>query len=192
MYMKNKSKKSLQKLILDFISKKKVIRKKELGEEIEIFIENSNNDYSGDTKTKYAINRVIKKMISDNILKEYKTDFSSFLSITRTGRHKLRQIKLSSQEHLIPIEWDGFWRIIVINIPESRKSERDALRYLLKKAQFVQLKNSLWISPFPMEHMFKEIKKDLGLHDEIMIFVTDTIDGDTEKILQEKFIEKES
>jgi hypothetical protein len=33
----------------------------------------------------------------------------------------------------------------------------------------------------PFEHMFMNIKKDLGLTTEIMIFVTDTLDPATEE-----------
>jgi DNA-binding transcriptional regulator PaaX len=187
--MKKRSKKSLQELILNIISKKKAIRHKDLSKKVEIFIEESEYDYCGNTKPKYAINRTIKRMINDEIINEHQTGFSSFLSLTKSGRQKLRNIKLSSQNHLVSTEWDGYWRIIIIDIPESRKSERDAVRYILKKAQFVQIKNSMWISPFPMEHMMIGMKEDMGLHEELMIFVTDKLDSGTEKVLEQKFIE---
>ncbi len=187
--MKKRPKKSLQKLILDFIAKKKAIRKKDLGEQIEIIIEESTYDYCGSTKPKYAINRLIKKMLEDEMLQEHHTGLSSFLSITKLGRQKLRNIHLSSHNHLVSTEWDGYWRIIIVDIPETRKSERDAVRYILKKAQFVQIKNSMWISPFPMEHMMISMKEDLDLHEELMIFVTDKLDEGTKKTLEQKFIE---
>ena len=68
-----------------------------------------------------------------------------------------------------------------MNIPEERKNEREALRYLLKKAGFVCLKNSVWISMYPFEHLFFNIKKDLNLSTEFIIIVTDKIDNETEK-----------
>jgi hypothetical protein len=40
-----------------------------------------------------------------------------------------------------------------------------------------------------MEHMMIGMKEDLGLHEELMIFVTDKLDSGTEKILEQKFIE---
>ena len=135
-----KKKKSLQELILDFLSGKRAIKQRDLGKDIEIFIQDANEDYCGNTKPKYAINRAIKKMIANDVIEERETDFSSFLSLTKSGRNKLRNIKLSSQNHLISTNWDGYWRIIIIDIPEERKSDRDALRYVLKKAQFVQIK----------------------------------------------------
>jgi len=55
------------------------------------------------------------------------------------------------------------------------------LRYLLKKADFVCIKNTIWISPYPYEHLFTNIKKGLGLGTELMIIVTDKIDDETKK-----------
>jgi hypothetical protein len=187
--MKKAPKKSIQELILQFMINKKAIKQKDLGEYVEVYIQESGADYCGTTKPKYAINRTIKKMIEDDMINHHITNFSSFLSLTKNGRQKLRNITLSSQNHLVSTEWDGYWRIIVVDIPESRKSERDSVRYILKKAQFTQIKSSLWISPFPMEHMMITMKQDLDLHEELMIFVTDKLDPDTERVLGEKFME---
>lgn len=185
-----KKKKSLQELILNFLSGKKAMKQDKLTKHIEVIVEESHADYCGKTKPKYAINRALKKMIDDKIVEQHETEFSSFLSLSKSGNHKLRNIKLSSQNHLVNTQWDGFWRIVMVDIPESRKSERDAIRYILKKAQFVQIKSSVWISPFPMEHMMIGMKDDLNLHDELMIFVTDKMDTDTERILTERFMQE--
>ena len=78
-----------------------------------------------------------------------------------------------------------------MDIPESEKSQRDAVRYILKKAQFVQLKSSVWISPFPLEHMMINMKEDLNLQEELMVIVTDKLDPGTEALLQKRFTKKE-
>jgi HKD family nuclease len=57
----------------------------------------------------------------------------------------------------------------------------------LKKAGFICLKNSAWVSPYPFEHLFMNIKKDLGLSTEIMIIVTQFVDEETKKVLFESF-----
>jgi len=43
--------------------------------------------------------------------------------------------------------------------------------------------------PFPFEHLFANIKKDLGLTTEMMILVTENIDEESKKVLMEKFSE---
>ena len=138
-------------------------------------------------KDRYATNRSLKNLSEAGLIEEIETAQSSFLRITAEGRQKLRNIKLSNPTSLVDTRWDGFWRMVIVDLPESRKSERDSIRYILKKAGFLCMKNSVWISPYPFEHLFLNIKNDLGLHEEIMIVVTKHIDPVTEKSLKESF-----
>jgi len=117
----------------------------------------------------------------------HNSDNQKFVKITPRGRVKLSSMTLENEDALVPQTWDGFWRIILLDLPEDRKSERESLRYLLKKAGFVCLKNSAWISPYPYEYLFTNIKKDLGLTTEMMIIVTQFIDEETKKVLFESF-----
>ena len=186
--MKKKSK-SIQELILDFISGKKAVRSEDLSAHVEMIIEKRDEDRK--VKPKYVINRAVKKMIDADMLNEYETEQSSFISLSSEGRHKLRNIKLSAKNHLVSTTWDGYWRMVILDIPDSNKSQRDAVRYILKKAQFVQLKSSIWISPFPLEHMMINMKEDLDLQEELIVIVTDKLDPATEALLQKKFTKKE-
>jgi len=115
------------------------------------------------------------------------SDNQKYIKLTPKGRTKLNSMMLEGEDALVIQTWDGFWRIILLDLPENRKSERESLRYLLKKAGFVCLKNSAWISPYPFEHLFMNIKKDLNLTTEMMIIVTQFVDEETKKVLFEAF-----
>ncbi len=141
----------------------------------------------GEPKSRYAVTRSLKNLSQAGFIEEIETERSSFFRLTTDGRQKLRNLKLSNRASLVDTRWDGFWRMVILDLPESRKSERDSIRYILKKAGFVCMKNSVWISPYPFEHLFMNIKNDLGLHDEIMIVVTQSIDPSTEQSLLESF-----
>jgi hypothetical protein len=133
-------------------------------------------------KARYAVNRTLRGLVESGLIESHFSGQNNYARLTRAGRKKATSLKLESDTSLLP-NWDGKWRIVLLDLPESRKSERESLRYLLKKAGFVCLKNSAWISPFPFEHLFMNIKKDLGLTTEIMIMVTDSLDPETEKVL---------
>jgi len=137
-------------------------------------------------KERYAVNRALRNMHESGLVESHFSGQNDYARLTPTGRRKAISQKLGSDDSLVP-NWDGKWRIILLDLPESRKNERESLRYLLKKAGFTCLKNSAWISPFPFEHMFTNIKKDLGLTTEMMILVTDHLDEETEKFLIEMF-----
>ena len=140
-----------------------------------------------DIKTSYALARALKNLVESGCAEIHKSERQNYAKITAYGKTRLNTMALEGEDALVSQTWDGFWRIILLDLPESRKSERESLRYLLKKANFVCLKNSAWISPYPFEHLFINIKKDLGLTNEMVIFTTNLIDEISERILFENF-----
>jgi len=134
-----------------------------------------------DKNTLYALNRSIKGLKKAGLIESIFSGQNQYAKLTKEGRKKAHSIKLECENAIISNTWDGYWRVILLDIPEERKNEREALRYLLKKAGFFYLKNSAWISMYPFEYLFTNIKKDLNLSKEMMIIVTDKIDEETEK-----------
>lgn len=132
-------------------------------------------------KDKYAITRSMKNLMTDGLVECFNSEHKKYFRLTNQGKHKLNSIALEGESTLVSTEWDGYWRIILLDLPEERKSEREALRYLLKKAGFICVKNSVWISMYPFEHLFTNIKNDLELSTELMIIVTDKLDEKTQK-----------
>ena len=139
------------------------------------------------TTQKYAVNRSLRNLAEAGLVERLESDQQGYVRLTDAGKQKLRALQLDPEGALVSTEWDGFWRIVMLDLPENRKQEREALRYLLKKAGFTAIKNSVWVSPHPLEHLFTGIKADLGLSTELMIFVTDKVDKDTEKELMKVF-----
>jgi DNA-binding transcriptional regulator PaaX len=127
-----------------------------------------------------AISRSLKGLRDTGLIEQTFSGQNQYARLTKEGKKKVHSLVLGDTSALSPA-WDGKWRIILLDLPESRKDERESFRYLLKKAGFLCLKNSVWISPFPYEHLFTNIKKDFGLTTELMVFVTDKIDPETEQ-----------
>ncbi|WP_052349380.1 PaaX family transcriptional regulator C-terminal domain-containing protein [Candidatus Acidianus copahuensis] len=70
--------------------------------------------------------------------------------------------------------WDKKWRIIVYNIPESKRELRDKIRKELRWLGFGMLAQSTWISPNPIEdyvnNMLNESWKDV--RDSVHFFIS--------------------
>jgi phenylacetic acid degradation operon negative regulatory protein len=128
-----------------------------------------------------ALKRSLKGLSDTGLIERHNSGQNEYARLTKTGKKKVHSLKLDNDTTLVDPTWDNKWRIVLLDLPETRKDEREALRYLLKKAGFICLKNSVWISPFPYEHLFTNIKKDFGLTTELMIFVTDNIDAETKQ-----------
>lgn len=70
------------------------------------------------------------------------------VGLTERGRqrwleYQLLNLKLESQKR-----WDKKWRLVMFDIPESKKTIRDALRRKLKDLGFVEFQKSVFVYPF--------------------------------------------
>lgn len=167
------TKRGFSKKIVKLLAEKPAISVSELVERV--------HPDGGEKTPVVAISRSIKGLRDAGLIEEAHSGREVYARLTKEGKKKAHSIALERETALASTTWDGKWRVILLDLPESRKDEREGLRYLLKKAGFVCVKNSVWISPFPYEYLFTNIKKDFGLTTELMIFVTSDIDKDTEK-----------
>ncbi len=56
-------------------------------------------------------------------------------------------------------KWDGKWRAIIFDIPETNRKERNFLRRELKWMGFKELQHSIWITHHDMEKEFLSLLK---------------------------------
>ena len=54
-------------------------------------------------------------------------------------------------------EWDKKWRMIIFDIPENRRHQRDFLRKRLKWLGFKELQKSVWIFPYDIRKETEEL-----------------------------------
>lgn len=60
--------------------------------------------------------------------------------------------------------------IVMFDIPTSRKSERDWLRWHLKKFEYIMIQKSVWVGPSPLPIEFKNYLKKIKLEKCIKTF----------------------
>jgi len=172
------NKPNIQKAIFKTLARKRAISFDSLQSEVKNTIESS---YKSKNRPEYAISRSIKNLTSLGLIECFSSEHQDYFRLSNEGKKKINSSALDDDTAIVSNSWDGLWRIVILDLPEERKSEREALRYLLKKAGFVCLKNSVWVSVYPYEYLFTNIKKDLNLSSEMMIIVTNKIDEETEK-----------
>ncbi|MCX6755098.1 MAG: hypothetical protein NT068_00965 [Candidatus Nomurabacteria bacterium] len=170
-----KDKQNYQKKIIELLSQRNAVSVNEINSSVK------------EGPSQYALTRSLKNLREAGLVEHISSGQNDYARLTKEGKKKMHSLKLDSDTMLVNTSWDGFWRIILLDLPEARKSERESLRYLLKKAGFVCLKNSAWISPFPYEYLFENIKKDLGLTTEMIVIVTDKIDETSREIFFANF-----
>lgn len=70
------------------------------------------------------------------------------IKLTERGRALLSQRLLEGCAVERPHRWDGRWRVLVFDVPEKKRRERDVLRAMLRRLGFRYLQRSVWVYPF--------------------------------------------
>lgn len=100
------------------------------------------------------------------------------LIITNTGKTALGSVVLENVARLKDTPWDGKWRIVFFDIPKEYNSLRDRVRFVLKKAGFVQLQQSIWVFPHDCRELAELLKEESGLSKHIMYGVLERISNE--------------
>ncbi len=180
-----KDKLPISNIILKIVAEKRAFSEDDLLLKINDYL--SKNGLNDENKPYYGISRSLKNLASRGLIEPLGTSQSLFIRITPTGRQKLISSMFDSRTSIANTPHDGYFRFVILDVPESQKSMRDSLRYLLRKAGFYCMKNSVWVSPYPLENVIVDIKNILGLKKQMSILVTNMIDEDTRSSLNKHF-----
>ncbi len=88
-------------------------------------------------------------------------------SITNHGVNELNRTLDSIKKEGIP-SWDNRWRIVIFDIPESKRKMRDQLRAALRREGYGLLNSSVWLTPWDRKESIKLIAKKLNLADNVI------------------------
>lgn len=92
------------------------------------------------------------------------------LSLTEAGREFLLLTKQDDE-----IEWDGKWRVVVFDIPESKRLIRDILRSRLKLWGFKPWQKSVWASKKNVTNKLRNLVKELDITDWVLVIESDNV-----------------
>ena len=77
-----------------------------------------------------------------------------------------------------PKNWDKKWRILIFDIPESKKRNREYIRTTLINLGFVRLQDSVWVYPYDCEDYINILKTDLQVGKDVLYIIADKIEYD--------------
>lgn len=120
----------------------------------------------------------IKRLQQKGLIEQGLMEDEVCIKLTQLGIKKLEEKRnLRKEKALINTEvkdekWDGKWRIVIFDIPETNKRIRQALRETLKVLEFWPLQKSVWISKKNYTKELRRWVRELGLSKHILAFET--------------------
>ena len=114
------------------------------------------------------------QLVSGGLLK-YK---NGFITLTEKGKVKIELLEIKDWKMNKPRKWDGKWRMLIFDIPESRRPLRDKIRSTLFGIGFIRLQDSVWIYPYACEDLVNLLKADFKVGKDLLYIIVDFIEND--------------
>ncbi|MEK7114976.1 MAG: CRISPR-associated endonuclease Cas2 [Patescibacteria group bacterium] len=133
-----------------------------------------------------SLNNAVRRLYQSKAL-DYKKNPDGTVSVFLSKNGKFLATKGNLERISIPKpqRWDGYWRIVIFDIPEDKKKGRDALAGKLKKLGFYALQKSVFVYPYEFRKEVQSIADFFSVRKYVCFIVTKEIDADS--VLRRKF-----
>ena len=101
------------------------------------------------------------------------------LTLTENGRKRVLKFNADRMAIRKPRRWDGYWRIVIFDIPEKRRRGREALRNKLKQLGFYQLQKSCFVHPFDCKSEIDFVSELFEVSPYVNFILAKEIEGQT-------------
>ena len=126
-------------------------------------------------RKRWEYNRALKQLENRGEIEIIRESSRVFVHLTQKGHLKTLFDKLKQS---LPkrSSWDGKWRLMIWDIPETSRKQRDAIRWFVKTMGFYQLQKSVFITPFELPLNAVHYLKESGLIKFIRFLRVDEMD----------------
>ena len=116
------------------------------------------------TRERYRIRRTVYSLKERGFIH---IDKHAHIVLTPKGKGMLQKYRVGDLAVKRPHSWDGWWRIIIFDIPNEKRRERNLVRFHLKRMGFVPIQKSTFAIPFEC----KEELEALGGYYDVRNFI---------------------
>lgn len=133
--------------------------------------------WQGKGYRKRRLAQVLKRFQKRKLIEFVETKDGPVVKITQDGLTKALKYKLGEMEIKRPSYWDRKWRIVVFDIPDSKKRIRDEFRERLKQLGFFRLQESVFVHAFPCFKEVEFLRQIYGIDISVTYILAQKIEG---------------
>jgi len=133
---------------------------------------------------KTDLGRIIKRLNKQEMITIREKDNKISIEITEKGKRRLLEYDFENIERKAK-KRDGKWRLIIFDIPEDKKQNREAFRSKLVQLGCIRLQDSVFVSAFPCKEEVDFLCHYLEISDYVTVASLDKIERGTEVLFKE-------
>ena len=133
---------------------------------------------------KTDLGRIIKRLEKQEMISMGEKDNKTSIEITEKGKRRLLEYDFENIKRKAKRR-DGKWRIIIFDIPEGKKKNREAFRSKLLQLECIRLQDSVFVSAFPCKEEIDFLCHYLEISDYVTVAILDKIERGEELLFKE-------
>lgn len=138
--------------------------------EIKIFKNNWEFDYK---KKKKDFAKIVYRLEQNGYIKRLRVKDKSAVMLTPKGLDKVFTIKIKLKEK--KQRPDKKWQMVLFDIPEKKKRERELFRRMLQYLGYKKLQRSIWVCPYDVLEETKDLIKRYKLEPHVELLLVKKI-----------------
>ncbi len=125
-----------------------------------------------------ALKQSVRSLYTSKLIKAHTgRDGTWVLVLSNKGKRVALAYRIDEMYVLTPKRWDGKWRIVIFDIPESVKKIREALRMHLKHMGFFELQKSIFVHPFECKNEIEYIVEFYNIRKHVRFVLAEAVDN---------------
>ncbi len=120
----------------------------------------------------WRLRQIIKRLQDQKVVEIVNDE----VRITDKGRQK--QLKFDLEDIELQKKTDGKWRIIIYDISNLKRFQRDIFRDTLKRLKFYRLQESVYLTPFICEDEIEYLRQTFQIGNEVQILKVSKLEND--------------
>ncbi|MBI2621984.1 MAG: hypothetical protein HYW63_05075 [Candidatus Levybacteria bacterium] len=120
----------------------------------------------------YNLRKLIKRLQAQKVVEIVGEE----VKITKKGRQKILKYNLEGME--IKRKTDGKWRVIIYDVANLKKYQRDNFRNMLEKLQLLRLQESVYLTPFVCDNEIEYLREMFDVGNEVLLLKVKEIENE--------------
>lgn len=129
------------------------------------------------SRDRYRVKRAITGLHKKKLVNIYTKKGKEVVEITKAGKKRVLEYDIDDMRLRIPKKWDGWWRIVMFDIPQPKKKGRDAVSRKIKELGMYPIQKSVFVSPYICKNEIDFIGEFFDVRKHIIYIKAKEIEG---------------
>lgn len=128
------------------------------------------------SRERYRYSRMWRRWEKEKLVEIDYSGADPVVKITQKGMKRALKYKLDGLRIKKPLRWDKKWRVIIFDVVEARKKNRDYFRSSLIMLGFYRLNDSVFVYPYPCFDEIEYLRQISGIGQEVTHMTVESIE----------------